>query len=113
MTCLVGPQSSESVDWGPSTLNRLQRVLGVRFVHRRYVGVPKCWVGEHFSIAGGPLRKKGVPGEATTSKLCRVLDAANTGTEHKGKFNSKYLCCEKSKTRSPSHISTGKDYQRQ
>ena len=30
-------------------------------------------------------------GEATTAKLCRVLDAATTGTEHAGKFNSKYV----------------------
>ena len=32
LTCLVGPQSSESVDCGPSTLNRLEGVLGVQFV---------------------------------------------------------------------------------
>ena len=30
-------------------------------------------------------------GEATTAKLCRVLAAATTGTEHAGKFNSKYV----------------------
>ena len=28
----VGPQSSESVDWGPLTLNRPEGVLGVHFV---------------------------------------------------------------------------------
>ena len=32
LTCLVCPQSSESVDWGHPTLNRSERVLGVRFV---------------------------------------------------------------------------------
>ena len=32
LTCLVGPQSSESVDWGPSILNRSKGVLGVCFV---------------------------------------------------------------------------------
>ena len=30
-------------------------------------------------------------GEATTSKLCKALTAATTGTEHEGTFNNKYV----------------------
>ena len=32
MTCVVGPQSSESLDWGPSILNRSEGFLGAHFV---------------------------------------------------------------------------------
>ena len=32
LTCLVGPQSSASLDWGPSILNRSEGLLGPHFV---------------------------------------------------------------------------------
>ena len=32
LTCLVGPQAGESVDCGPSTLNRSKGILGICFV---------------------------------------------------------------------------------
>ena len=32
LTCLVCPQSSESVDWGQPTLNRSEEILGAFFV---------------------------------------------------------------------------------